>query len=101
VDYGYIYFGVALVLAITSAFMLYFSWRYVEGRLVSRWTLAIALLSGFLAWFVAALLSVLASVFLQHMVIRWLGGNGFSFAAILAMISVLVHYQLLMSLAKK
>lgn len=100
-DYGLIYFGMALVLAVTGGFMLYFSWRYVEGQVVTRWTLSIALVSGFLAWFFGALLLVLVSSFLQQIAVRWLGGNGFSLACILAMLLVLLHYQCLSLLAKK
>lgn len=100
-DYGLIYFGVALVLAITSGCALYFSWRYVENTLVTRRTLGIALGSGFVAWFLGALILVLAVESCRVFAIRWFGGNGFYFSISIAMIGVLLHHQLLAVLAKK
>ncbi len=99
--YHFIYFGIAFLLAITSGFMLYFSWRYVEGHKVTRWTLPTALFNGFLTWFFCALILILLSDFLQQMAIRWFGANGFSLACILAMFFVWIHYQLLSFLVKK
>lgn len=100
-DYWFIYFCVALLLAVTSGFTLYFSWRCIEGRIVTRWTWPTALSSGFLTWFLCALCLILVSEFLQRIAIRWLGGNGFSLACILALLLAFFHFQLLSFLAKK
>lgn len=99
--YQFIYFCVALLLASSSGFMLYFSWHYVKGQMVTRWTLPTALFNGFLTWFLCALILILLCEFLQQIAIRWLDGNGFALAAILATLLVWVHYQLLTGWARK
>lgn len=99
--YQFIYFSVAFLLAITSGFSLYFSWRYVEGLEVSRWTLPGALLNGFFSWYLCALILILLSNALQQLAINWLGGNGFTLATLLAMMAVLLQHQLLLYLKKK
>lgn len=96
-----IYFVVAFIMAITGGFTLYFSWRYVENNLVSHRTLRIALVSGFIFWFFAALVLVLSVEGGRDFAIRWFGGNGFYFATIMAMIGLLLHHQMLSFLAKK
>jgi len=89
------------MMAIAGGVMLYCSWRYVENRWVTGRTLGIALASGFIFWFFGSLILVLGVETCKEFAIRWFGGNGFYFATIVAMIGVLVHYQLLSFLTKK
>lgn len=99
--YTLIYFLVALIMAFSGAFALYFSWRCVENKLVTSRAVPIALVSGFIFWFFLALILVLAVDVWRNLAIRFLGGNGFSFAILFAMVMVLCQHQLLVWLRRK
>jgi len=96
-----IYFIVSLIMSIAGGVMLYCSWRYVENKMVTRRTLGFALGSGFVFWFLIALIIVLSVESFKSVAIRWFGGNGFYFATIVSMMGILLHHQLLLLLRKK
>lgn len=98
--YTLIYFIVAFIMALTGGMMLYFSWRYVEQQWVTRRTLGIALVSGFIFGF-GVLVLVLWTEFARNFAIHWFGANGFYMAIVMAMIGALLHHRVLVFLATK
>ena len=97
----FIFLVFTAIAAIAAGSALYFSWRYCEGKLVSKRTLPFALISGFIFTFLLAILLALLVPSWTNFAIRWFGGNGFAFASILAMAGVLIQHQIMTYFTKR